>query len=281
MAMARPAPVKNLMSKPVLLIRADGNEPDAEALGKLGIESVTDPYIVIERTKYTTDALALLTALKNAEPNTWLLATSVNAIRCWAELIGLENLKAAASNPNLKFAAVGERTAKALLEIGAKAVATPEVADSASLAEALIQIQQDSATTTGSGTASEFTAIIPSGLLAMKGLPSSLTQAGWKLITGVVYTTVIKPSRPQSADGAAGIVTTQAGESEFSAVIFRSPSAARAFLEFVPNPPASLALIAAGITTAKVIEDAGLTLAGLPLNPTPEAVAQAVKTAIF
>lgn len=262
------------MTKPVLLIRADGNEPDAEALGKLGIESATDPYIVIERSKDTTDALALLTALKNAELNTWLLATSVNAIKCWAELIGLENLKAAASNPNLKFAAVGERTASALLQIGARAVATPEVADSASLAEALLSVQ-------GQPGEQQFTAIIPSGLLAMKGLPNTLTEAGWNLITGVVYTTVTKPSRPQSADGAAGFGSSLDGESEFSAVIFRSPSAARAFLEFVPQPPADLALIAAGITTAKVFEDAGLSLAGLPLNPTPEAVAQAVKNAIF
>lgn len=261
------------MSKPVLLIRADGNEPDAEALAELGLDSVTDPYIVIDKSRDDTDALMLVNALANAEPNSWLIATSVNAIRCLAELVGLERLQSAASNPNLKFAAVGDRTAQALIDLGARAVVTPEVADSASLAETLLSVQDQSLE-------QRFTAIIPSGLLAMKGLPNTLTEAGWNLITGVVYTTITKPSRPMTADHAAGIDSTQDGKSAYSAVIFRSPSAARAFLEFVPQPPADLALIAAGITTAKVIGDAGLSLAGLPLNPTPEAVAQAVKNAI-
>lgn len=253
------------MTKPVLLIRADGNEPDAEALAELGIDSVTDPYIVIDKSRDDTDALMLVNALANAAPNSWLIATSVNAIRCLAELVGLERLQSAASNPNLKFAAVGDRTAQALIDLGARAVVTPEVADSASLADTLLSVQDQSLE-------QRFTAIIPSGLLAMKGLPNTLTEAGWNLITGVVYTTITKQSRPESADRAA--------DGQYSAVIFRSPSAARAFLEFVPQPPADLALIAAGITTAKVIGDAGLSLAGLPLNPTPEAVAQAVKNAI-
>lgn len=254
------------MPKPVLLIRADGNEPDAEALQALGLDSVIDPYILIDKSRDETDALMLVNALANAEPNTWLIATSVNAIRCLAELVGLERLQSAASNQNLKFAAVGDRTAKSLIDLGARAVVTPEVADSASLADTLLSVQDRSLE-------KQFTAIIPSGLLAMKGLPNTLSEAGWNLITGVVYTTITKPTRPETADSAA--------EGQYSAVIFRSPSAARAFLEFVSQPPSDLALIAAGITTAKVIEDAGLSLAGLPLNPTPEAVAQAVKNAIY
>jgi methylmalonyl-CoA mutase cobalamin-binding subunit len=39
-------------------------------------------------------------------------------------------------------------------------------------------------------------------------------------------------------------------------------------------------MIAAGFTTAKVIEDAGLEVASIPLNPTPEAVALAVQKVI-
>lgn len=256
------------MNKPVLLIRADGNDADAESLRSLGIESVIDPYIVIDRASDATDAVRLLTATKDADANTWLLATSVNAIRCWAELVGAENLRAAVQNPNLRFAAVGERTAKALLDIGARAVATPEVADSASLAEALVDVMAEADQLTQCPP----TAIIPSGLLAMKGLPDRLTSSGWQLITGVVYTTVTASSRPPTA--------SQVERQEFSAVIFRSPSAARAFFEFVPKPPKNLALIAAGFTTAKVIEDFGLGVASIPLNPTPDAVAQATKTAI-
>ena len=249
------------MTKPVLLIRADGNEPDAEALSNLGIESVTDPFIVIEKSRDEADAQMLVNAIANAEANTWLIATSVNAIRCLAELVGLERLQSAASNPNLRFAAVGDRTARSLIDLGARAVVTPEVADSESLAETLLTVQDQSLE-------QRFTAIIPSGLLAMKGLPNTLDEAGWNLITGVVYTTITKPSRPDTADRAA--------EGQYSAVIFRSPSAARAFLSFVPKP--SMPLVAAGFTTAKVIEDAGLVVASIPSNPTPKSVASAVES---
>jgi uroporphyrinogen-III synthase len=245
------------MTKPVLLIRADANEADAEALKHLGIDSVIDPYINIAKATLPTDAVLLLSAIKQAMPNTWLIATSANAIRCLAELVGEANLRAAMQNTNLRFAAVGERTAKSLVELGAQMVASPEQADSQSLAQLLVQLNPG-------------TAIIPSGQLAMKELPAALTKAGWQIISGVVYTTVTVPTEPTTA--------ASARADQYSAVIFRSPSAARAFLNFVPNP--TMALIAAGITTAKVLEDWGLQAISVALNPTPEAVAQATKVAI-
>ena len=249
-------PSSNQANKPVLLIRADGNQDDASALAALGIESVIDPYIRIDKAPDNTDAHLLLAALSAQGPK-WLLATSVNAIRCFAELVGAENLREAiAKATDLRFAAVGARTAESLRELGAVEVLTPELSDSAALAEHLAGI--------GGGQ----TAIIPSGLLAMKTLPNRLEVAGWKLIQGVVYTTVTVEDAPDSA------VAARAGE--FSAVIFRSPSAARAFLSFVPEP--SMPLVAAGFTTAKVIEDAGLPVASIPSNPTPKSVAEAVKS---
>ncbi len=246
----------NQANKPVLLIRADGNQDDASALAALGIESVIEPYIRIDKAPDNTDATRLLAALSE-DGAKWLLATSVNAIRCFAELVGLENLRDAIANADdLRFAAVGARTAESLRELGAVEVLTPELADSAALAEEL------------AGFGDGQTAIIPSGLLAMKALPNRLETAGWRLIQGVVYTTVTVDEAPHSA------VAAQA--SEFSAVIFRSPSAARAFLSFVPEP--KMPLVAAGFTTAKVIEDAGLPVASIPSNPTPKSVAEAVKS---
>ncbi|WP_296632338.1 uroporphyrinogen-III synthase [Rhodoluna sp.] len=244
------------MTKPVLLIRADANEPDAEALKALGLGSVIDPYINIAKATSATDAVTLLAAINNATHNTWMVATSANAMRCLAELVGEANLRAAMKNPNLRFAAVGERTAKALVQLGAQMVAAPEQADSQSLAQLLVEL------TPG-------TAIIPSGQLALKELPAALTSAGWQIISGVVYTTVTVPTEPTTAAAA------RAGE--FSAVVFRSPSAARAFLQFVPQP--AMPLIAAGFTTAKVLEDWGLQAISVALNPTPAAVAQATKAA--
>jgi uroporphyrinogen-III synthase len=245
------------MTKPVLLVRADGNQNDAEALAALGIETVIDPYISIEKATHAAGAVKLIAALANASEHTWLIATSANAIRLFGEIIGIENLRNAVKNPNLRFAAVGESTAKALLEVGARMVLTPEVADSASLAEMLLEQPIG-------------TAVIPSGQLAMKQLPNALEAAGWNLVTGVVYTTVPVATQPASVAGIA--------RGDYSAVIFRSPSAARSFLSF--NADVKLPMVAAGFTTAKVIEDAGLEVASIPLNPTPEAVALAVQKVI-
>ena len=244
------------MIKPVLLIRADANESDAEALKAVGLESVIGPYIKIAKATSATDAVTLLGAIKTAQPNTWLIATSANAMRCLAELVGEANLRNAMQNPNLRFASVGERTAKALVSLGAQMVAAPEQADSQSLSQLLVEL-------------SPGTAIIPSGQLAMKELPAALTGAGWQIISGVVYTTVTVATEPSTA--------AAARNGDFSAVIFRSPSAARAFLQFVPKP--AMPMIAAGFTTAKVLEDWGLQAISVALNPTPEAVAQATKAA--
>ena len=243
-------------TKPVLLIRADGNQDDAAALASVGIESVIDPYIRIDKSSDGSDAKSMLEALDQPGEK-FLIATSVNAIRCFGELVGTENLMHAIANADdLRFAAVGARTAEALRELGATEVITPKVAESAALADLLAAEHR------------QITAIIPSGLLAMKGLPNKLIAAGWHLIQGVVYTTVTVETPPISvADARSG---------EFSAVIFRSPSAARAFLSFVPAP--TMPLVAAGFTTAKVIEDAGLTVASIPSNPTPKSVAAAVKS---
>jgi uroporphyrinogen-III synthase len=253
--------------KPVLLIRADGNQDDADALAEVGLETLIEPYIRIDKSTDAADANRLLDALKAAGPK-WLIATSVNAIKCFGELVGLETLKAAISEAgDLKFAAVGARTAASLRALGAAEVLTPELADSTALAKALVSLEEGDQSPS-SLTGRPQTAIIPSGLLAMKGLPNKLEAAGWGLIQGVVYTTVTVAAPPTS------VAAANAGD--FSAVIFRSPSAARAFLSFVAKP--AMPLVAAGFTTAKVIEDAGLVVASIPSNPTPKSVAAAVKS---
>ena len=249
--------------KPVLLIRADGNQDDATALAAVGLATVIDPYIRIDKSTDASDAKLMLEALSKPGAK-FLIATSVNAIKCFGELVGTENLMHAIANADdLRFAAVGARTAEALRELGATDVITPEVAESAALADLLSDLPEEP-----NGLGDKPTAIIPSGLLAMKGLPNKLVAAGWNLIQGVVYTTVTVENPPTS------VAAARVGD--FSAVIFRSPSAARAFLSFVPAP--TMPLVAAGFTTAKVIEDAGLTVASIPSNPTPKSVAAAVKS---
>ena len=265
MASERLGEQPGLGHKPVLLIRADGNQDDAAALAELGIDSVIDPYIRIEKSESTTGALAMLAALGEPGPK-WLIVTSVNSIRCFSDLVGTEVLAAFQfedDNETRKLGYIGAKrytrlTITPVNHASAAEVLTPNQSDSASLAEELAN----------QSTAPGPTAIIPSGLLAMKALPNRLEAAGWRLIQGVVYTTVPVSAAPPSVEAARS--------GDFSAVIFRSPSAVRAFLSFVPAP--TIPLVAAGFTTAKVIEDAGLPVASIPSNPTPKSVAAAVKS---
>ena len=101
------------MSKPVLLIRADNNELDAQALAELAIETLIDPYLTISIASDSAPAgelLATLLASAHSAPRqSWLIATSVNAINYWAKIIGRELLQQSiAAHPALKFAAIGE-----------------------------------------------------------------------------------------------------------------------------------------------------------------------------
>jgi uroporphyrinogen-III synthase len=246
------------MPKPVLLIRAAGNQGDADALAELGISSVIDPYIQIITATDDSAAKQLLAALHQAELEpTWLVATSVNAIRCFGELVSPSALELAVKTRNLRFAAVGQATAAALTELGASEVLTPETADSSALTDLLLQ--QPAARV-----------VIPSGRLAMPSLPQRLSAASWQVLQGEVYTTVTVEHIPASA--------ARVLDGQFGAVVFRSPSAARAFLSFVPQP--KLPLICAGFTTAKVFEDAGLAVASITSNPTPKSIAAAVALAL-
>ena len=76
--------------KPVLLIRAAGNENDQLALKEVGIESIIDPYLKIAPAKDPAGAFELLAELKSAKEPTWVIATSANSLRYWADIVGVE-----------------------------------------------------------------------------------------------------------------------------------------------------------------------------------------------
>ena len=61
------------MTKPILLIRATGNENDALALAKLGLDSVSEPYLEISPVTGPGPAKRLLDELEKAD---WLIATA-------------------------------------------------------------------------------------------------------------------------------------------------------------------------------------------------------------
>lgn len=245
------------MPKPVLLVRASGNQADAKALETLGIASVSDPYLSIVAAGDSTAAIGLLSKLQTAD---WLIATSANGVRFWAELVGQETLAKAITDGaarGLKFAAVGKSTAMTLESLGANNVFIPSVAYSQRLAQEIIDLEP---------AGSSPVAVLPVGNLAMTALNNQLTAAGWQLEQAEVYQTSSLANPPVSA---AKLVA-----GEYSAVVLRSPSAARAVFEFAGA--FTTPVICGGQTTAKTATQLGLQVAGVADSSEPTDMAQTV-----
>ncbi len=248
------------MVKPVLLIRGENNESDEAALTKLGIPSLIDPYIEIKVASDPTDGEHLLSQLQGSNVPVWLLATSVNALKFWSQIVGADRLRTAISaRTDLKFAAVGETTANVLRAFGANEVFVPQNATGKSLADELV------------GTFPVGHALIPGGNLAMKTLPSALVSAGWQVSTAVVYLTSPVEKEPKSV--------RLVRDKEVSVILFRSPSAVRALTHFVAHP--TIPLVCAGATTARALEEQGLKVSALASKPSAEVVASTIYSLIF
>jgi uroporphyrinogen-III synthase len=241
------------MKDPVLLIRSAGNEEDAAALSAVGLDSIIDPYLCIKTSKNTDDAKSLLSNLQEAPTPVWLVATSVNAIERWAEIVGIDALTNAIGNrKDLRFAAIGEKTALTLKKYGAEEVLVPEEANAEYLVDTLLKHEKANI-------------ILPAGNIAMNTLPNELQKTGWQVTRGVVYETEIVKTPPMSVKLLA--------EQKISAVIFRSPSSVRAFFHFVDQ--VEIPLICAGGTTARQLTELNKKCDIISVDPTPKAVAAA------
>jgi uroporphyrinogen-III synthase len=234
-----------VITKPILLIRANGNELDASALNELGIPTCIDPFLSTVPNSDQTPAFKLLDATNNAMDLTWIIATSINAITAWSEIVGAKNLKTSFSNHHLSFAAVGESTKLRLAELGADKIMVGTSMNSQSLLGSLKSTPPA-------------TAIIPGGNLTLETLPDGLETAGWKVIRGRVYENSVVNVIPSS--------TLKVRNDEFSAVLLRSPSAARALSHFLPK--SNIPVICGGPTTAQECERLGLNIAVISPEPT-------------
>jgi uroporphyrinogen-III synthase len=234
----------------VLLIRANQNEADATALKKYGIETVIDPYLSISLVPNQVGARKMLEALKS-EDLKWLIITSTNVLSYWSDLLEPgELVSAIATAPNTSFAAIGKRTKEQLTKLGVKEVLVASKKDSLSLAGQIAQT-------------TPIKVILPTGSISMKTIPETLEGKGFEIISEVVYHTEGVTREPTSVAGViAGL---------FDCVILRSPSAARSFLGFNPNP--SLKIVCAGATTAKEVEKFGLSVSAVACDPSPESLA--------
>jgi uroporphyrinogen-III synthase len=241
----------------VLLIRPNRNEPDQEAISGRGFAVTVDPFLTISRVDNPEGATRLLGLLQSGEP-AWLVVTSLNAWDNWlAQLPQGAVEQAIANNQTVRCGAIGETTAEVLYALGVQEVAIPSKRDGLSLADLIAQSDPCSV-------------VVPSGSISMRSIPDTLAPRGFPVIEEVFYQTEIVPEKPVSIE--------KIHSGEVTSVVFRSPSAVRAFFHFVPEPPASLALVCGGRTTAREVERCGALPTIISAGPTPAEVAEAVWT---
>ena len=237
----------------ILLIRPNKNEGDKQALEAQGFDVQIDPYLTITQVDNPEGAQKMLEALSKPGRK-WLLATSTNAMDYWQRQLPENALQEAITNAkDLHFGAIGSQTKSILEAFGARDIIIPKNNNGASLAEQLAETEPA-------------TVIQPAGSIAMKDIPNTLEPIGFEMITEVVYATEAVTETPDSV--------SQIENNEFDAVLFRSPSAARAFFKFNPEP--NLKLISAGKTTAKQLASLGYPADLVIERPDPEAIAEAI-----
>lgn len=230
-----------MTTRPILLVRPDGNSKDAEALAAAGWPTIVDPYLTTAPTPDSAPARRLLDhieALTPSSPTTWLVLTSPRTVRHWSRHVGSRHLDVAlarAVDNGLRIAVAGEATADSLPpRVPAELVAH------APGAEALLQ----DLLRTGPAHA-----LIPGSTISRPTLRAGLGGAGWTVDDVGVYQTAVVDRRPHSAD------LLDAGE--IHAVVLRSPSAARAVASFASAPVVALAV---GPTTTAACTELGWTV---------------------
>ena len=238
-------------SRPVLLIRGLGNDRDERALASHGIATVSESFTEITAGSRE-DALQLLEIAKGA--GGWVIATSRNGIDFWGSLVGPQLLaRSFRENPALKFAGIGLGTAEALNSLGVAEVLTPPEKSSQGLLNLLSSYPPS-------------IAIIPIGNLAGRILPDGLSKLGWTIHSEVVYINATVTTVPKA------VQRLESGE--FSALLLRSPSAARALAHFLPDT--KVPLICGDESTAQAARRLSLSVVAVSDDPGPEKVADLV-----
>jgi uroporphyrinogen-III synthase len=237
----------------ILLIRPNRNEVDAQALNALNIPTISDPYLTLSAFSNPEGVLRMKEAL-SATDEVWLIITSPNALQYFEEQLKPGELKdIILSNPNLRFAAIGDQTEAQLIKLGAKEVLRAKESYSESLANLLI-------------TQKPAKVVIPSGSISMKELPAKLLASGFTVIEEVVYLTNQVTKTPRSVN--------EIKLGNITGVLLRSPSAARAFVHFVGDK--NIYVFCAGKTTAATAIELGLPVSGISMDPTPEVLAKMI-----
>lgn len=243
----------------VLLMRPRRNEDDRAALEDRGLQTIVEPWLEVSAVANEAGAMRLIDLL-GAAGTKWLVVTSLNAVDFWQGQLPAGLLEETiADNPSIRFAAIGESTARRARELGATEVLLAEEGTSRYVADAIAAEEPAPV-------------ILPSGSISMRSIPDALVPKGFVMHEEVFYTTTVVDTPPASA--------LQVHHGGLDAVVVRSPSAARALHQHCPKPHASVALIATGPTTAREMERLGLPVWATSPASSARAVADTVVHAL-
>lgn len=242
----------------VLVIRAQGT-PDADvvALRARGLRVESDPYLTVAPCDDDTArerAADVLAAC--AGPRSWLVVTSAAGVRALTALAGTDAVRAAVSTA--RVAAVGPTSEAAVTDLGAGAVLVPSSPTAAGLLDLLRNVPAS-------------TAALPRSSIADPLLPDTLRARGWTVVERVVYRTEAVERPPRTVE------RVQAGA--FSAIVLRSPSAARALVQHA-RVPVGTAIVAGGPTTALAARRLGLPVDAVSTRATADGIADAVQRVV-
>jgi uroporphyrinogen-III synthase len=272
---------QNLDGLRVVLLRTPGRSVDfGKELARRGALPLCLPLIDFER---PADPAPLERSLERlaAGGYDWLVITSATTVAALDDCARRTGSTLAGAVPSgTRTAAVGEATAAALSRAGVPVALTARNSSAQGLLAELPP---------GPGTL-----LLPQASLADDALDAGLAGRAWRVDRVEAYRTVNYPADPAlrlAADEApppaapevldAAAYRRLAAAERIHAVVLTSPSTARRFSALLDGaPPAGLAAVAIGPSTAAEAARLGLRLAATADAPTPRGVADAVAGAV-
>jgi uroporphyrinogen III methyltransferase / synthase len=186
----------------------------------------------------------------------WVAFTSENASKFFFRLLKDEGLELP---KHLRLASVGPATTKGLVARGLKIEAQPEIYTGLDLAKLLVTKQPRGPL------------LLPRSADGREELADHLRGAGWEVAPIAVYETRPAPITPDHV---------WAIEQGVDAALFASPSAVKALWEAIPETARTVLREAVcqpiGPTTARALQEVGLTPSPLPEHSTAEDLVKAV-----
>ncbi len=197
----------------------------------------------------------------------WVVVTSATAVRAMADVASRLGLPLPVNPP--QWAVVGPATATALEAQGIAPAAIPVKALGESIPDALAAVSD----------LRRARILLPRADAADEALPAALRQAGAAVTEVVAYRTVEAPESSRE-DLAAALA-----DPEVRAVVVASGSAVRGLVILAEQAGGRenvdrLAIVSIGPSTSAEVRRLGLRLAAEASTPTPEALAEAVVSAV-